>query len=105
MNLAGIVAAILAVFGAGLPASAAGVYLSGTNGYNVAGPGCGQTLPASFSFGVVGVTGGRAFSQNSCLASEFAWAMGGTGAPSLYMNLNAPIGSTASNGMTGPRGN
>jgi hypothetical protein len=88
-----------------VPVSAAGSYPAGTTGYNVAVPACGQTLPATFSFGIVGVTGGRSFNHSSCLAAEYGWAKGGSAAPSLYMNLNAPIGSTASNGMTGPRGN
>lgn len=56
-------------------------------------------------FGIVGVTGGRAFSQNACLPAEFQWAKGASIAPSLYMNLNTAIGTTADKGATGPAGN
>jgi hypothetical protein len=87
---------------------AAGIYTGGTYGNDISYPQCGSST-SSFprnSFGIVGVTGGRAFTDNSCLATEFSWAstLSSTLA-SLYMNLNSPIGSTASKGMTGPYGN
>jgi len=49
------------------------------------------SLPA---FGIVGVTGGRPFSANPCLARQFAWALTSTSATqprvSLYMNTANP---------------
>lgn len=56
-----------------------------------------------FSFGVVGVSGGKAFTQNGRLASEYAWTHFGTVAPTLYMNLNAPYGSTAAGNTAAPK--
>lgn len=89
----------------GTHALAATYYPSGSSGYDVSYPN-GTALPTgSYAFGIVGVTGGRAFTNNSYLAGQFVWAKSGTGAaPSLYMNLNAPVGSTASEGQSGPYG-
>lgn len=50
------------------------------------------------------MTGGRAFSQNSCLAAEYTWAAQASAAPTLYMNLNYAVGTTAPNGTSGPYG-
>jgi hypothetical protein len=77
-------------------------YPSGATGYDIGTPGCGSS-PAGL-FGVVQVTGGRAFYHNPCLSRQFADAAGRPYAPSLYMNLNAPAGTTAGNGMSGPKG-
>lgn len=69
---------------------AAGMYPSGATGYDISWPQCGGAYPATpFGFGIVGVADGRAYTQNLCLASEYAWAKNGTSAaPSVYMNLN-----------------
>lgn len=87
---------------------AAGMYAQGETGYDISWPQCGATYPSqSYSFGIVGVTDGRAFTLNPCLASEYTWAQGGSSATSpvaLYMNLNYPSGSTAREGATGPYG-
>jgi hypothetical protein len=86
-------------------ALASGFSIAGIGGNDISYPQCKVTsYPLSAAFGVVGVTGGRAFRYNSCLAREFAWAAELSMPPSLYMNLNAPIGPTASKGMTGPYG-
>lgn len=76
-------------------------YTAGSNGYDVSYPNCGGSLPGPGTFGIVGATGGRAFEANPCLGTELDWA---PAPPSLYMNLNDPIGRTASNGNTGPAG-
>jgi hypothetical protein len=101
-----LAAALLALLGVGM-AFAAGIYPASSTGYDVSYPQCGEAYPAlPFAFGIVGVTSGRAFSQNSCLAGEYAWATKqGTIAAALYMNLNYPVGTTASEGMSGPAGN
>lgn len=64
-------------------AQAADPYTPGTTGYDVSYPNCGAT-PAG-AFGIVGVNGGRAFTTNSCFASEYA-AAAGTGSASAYIN-------------------
>ena len=74
-----------------------------TSGYDVSWPQCGKTLPASHAFGVAGVSNGLAFSDNPCLASEYAWAVGAPGAPAFYMNTANP-GAVSSHWTTpGPR--
>lgn len=101
---AGLAFCLLALAGSA-DVLASGIYSGGSTGYDVSYPQCGGTPPAPYAFGIVGVTGGRAFSQNGCLASEYVWAAAASStAPSLYMNLNYPIGTTASQGMSGPKG-
>jgi hypothetical protein len=87
---------------AGAPAALAAGGYSGS-GNDISWPQCGGQFPSGGSFGIVGVTGGRAFTQNACLAAELQWA-GGTGNASVYMNLNYAAGSSASNGASGPYG-
>jgi hypothetical protein len=82
-----------------------GIYKGGTTGNDISWPQCGTSSFPQNSFGIVGVTGGRAFTENPCLSQEFVWAHGLSTPASLYMNLNSPIGSTASRGKTGPYGN
>jgi hypothetical protein len=82
-----------------------GIYTGGTKGNDISWPQCGTSSFPQNSFGIVGVTGGRAFTENPCLSQEFVWAHALSTPASLYMNLNSPIGSTASKGMTGPYGN
>lgn len=88
-------------------AYAAGAYAAGESGYDISWPQCGGAYPAaSYGFGIVGATDGRAFTLNPCLGSEYAWAQASVNPTqaSLYMNLNYPAGSTATQGQTGPYG-
>lgn len=51
----------------------------------------------AFGFAVIGVNAGKSFTHNQRLASEFSWAhFASAAAPTLYLNVNAPYGSTAS---------
>ena len=77
-------AAVLAV-GVGTTAVALGRY-----GNDISWPQCGGAFPAKAGFGIVGVTGGRPYTQNSCLAAEWQWALSNKGAPAYYMNLANP---------------
>src|SRR5579859_7134959 len=80
-------------------------YTSSQVGNDISYPQCSANNSPQNAFGIVGVTGGRAFTGNACLSKEFTWASTLTSPRSLYMNLNIPIGLTASQGMTGPYGN
>lgn len=96
---------LLVLFGP-TSALAFGAYTGGTTGYDVSSPQCTNQYPSlPYSFGIVGVTSGRAFTQNPCISSEFAWAKNGSTPPSLYINLSYIIGTTSSYGMSGPAGN
>lgn len=86
-------------------------YAHGSVGYDISFPACGDPPPpptssngAPYRFAVVGVNGGRAFETNPCFAAEYASAVGQGLLVSFYMNINAPIGSTAANGDNGPKG-
>lgn len=56
-----------------------------------------------FSFGIVGVSGGKAFVHNDRLTSEYSWARFGAIAPTVYMNLNAPYGTTVVGHINDPK--
>ena len=99
-----VVATVLVVRLFPQPHSTAYAYPTGGSGYDVSFPQCGAALPETGDFGVVGATGGRAFTENPCISSEFQWAESASRAPTFYMNLNFPSGSTASEGVTGPAG-
>lgn len=71
-------------------ASAAPAAAVGAVGYDVSTPQCGRSLPESGAFGIVGVNGGRAFTENPCFASEYAWAKRRPAAPGVYLNTGNP---------------
>ncbi len=60
-------------------------------GFDVSFPQCGQALPTSPGFGIVGVNNGHGFSTNPCLAFELVWAQdAANAAPSFYLNTQNP---------------
>ena len=90
-------AAILS-FGIGSSAPtalAAGPYQSSNMGYDVSFNISWPSPEPSFGFEVVGVSHGKAFTHNDKLPQQYRLAQFGTSLPTFYMNLNAPIGSTA----------
>jgi len=65
--------------------------LTSSHGYDISWPQCGSSYPTvDVAFGIVGVTGGKAFTTNPCLSDEAAWSQSGGHAAGVYMNLNAP---------------
>lgn len=82
-----------------------GIYTGDTYGNDFSYPQCNLISFPQQTFNIVGVTSGRAFQHNQCFNSEYLWTTGLATTGSVYMNLNAPIGTTASKGMTGPFGN
>ncbi len=87
---------ILGVLSLGATAFAEPSYPAGTTGTDVSFVQCGLHLPVVLDFAVVGVSAGRAFTRNPCLAGLVAWASDAAYPPAVYMNLNAPTGSSAS---------
>ncbi len=79
-------------------------YPAGGRGHDISFPQCNRPLPHIEAFAVIGVTGGRPFTNNPCLFNEYAWATLAPTAPSLYMNVSGAFGSTADRGNTGPAG-
>ena len=83
-------------------AFAYGIFESGQTGYDISFPqGSISSLPFSCDFHVVGVTKGRAYTDNSYLSSQVTLVNGNP--LSLYMNLNAPIGSTVNGNTSTPK--
>lgn len=64
---------------------------------------CSSSLPQAGSFGIVGATAGIAWSSNSCLSFEYAWASGRAGAPGFYMNTANPGPASTHWNLGGPR--
>ena len=83
------------------PSSGTTRYPSGSTGYDISWPQCGQSYPPKpYTVAVVGVNDGQAFTTNPCLGSEASWA--GTGL-NLYININSPS-SVDDTDRSGPAG-
>lgn len=82
---------------------ASGIYPASNIGYDISF----NTVSypsTNFNFAIIGVTRGKAFRYNTRLISEFSWAhIGSATAPTLYMNLNAPYGSTVAGHISAPK--
>ena len=79
----------------GLPAAPASAAPS-AGGADVSHPQCGTSLPTGQSWGVVGVNGGLATTENPCLAEQLSWAAQSSGTvpeqprAQLYLNTANP---------------
>ncbi|HEX3541199.1 MAG TPA: hypothetical protein VHT75_12255 [Acidimicrobiales bacterium] len=72
-------------------------------GYDISWPQCGTSYPTNPAFGIVGASNGLAYSDNPCLASEYAWAAMAARAPAFYVNTADP-GSQSTHWTTpGPK--
>jgi hypothetical protein len=71
-------------------ARAATAPAAGAIGHDISWPQCGTSAPGDGSFGIVGVTDGRAWSANPCLASQSRWAATYPRGGDLYMNTANP---------------
>lgn len=80
-------------------AAALGPYTSGSVGADVSWPNCSARQPNKTDFGVVGVTGGKGFSPNSCLAKQVGWFKN----PTLYVNTGYPGVSYSSQYQNSPK--
>ncbi|MCW2779115.1 MAG: N-acetylmuramoyl-L-alanine amidase family 2, partial [Frankiales bacterium] len=73
-----------------------GWYGPAGTGFDVSWPQCTSagattaTTPSGGGFAMVGVTRGRPFTDNECLAAEWSWASSLPGEPAAYLNLDAP---------------
>src|SRR6185295_18639642 len=90
-RMGGRVVAIGAGFATEKPEQPVTVALSASIGFDISWPQCGKPVPAQpYGFGIVGVTGGRAFTTNPCLGDQVAWASAGGAGAGVYINLNSP---------------
>jgi len=79
------------------PLSSGGQPIGGTSvvGNDISYPQCGGRLPSGQAFGIVGVNGGLANTNNPCFTTQLAWAQTSTGLASqpkaaLYVNTANP---------------
>lgn len=88
LKLSAVLSILLAVFlvWSASPASAQGIYNSGSVGNDVSWPNCSAKPPTKAVFGIVGVTGGKPFSNSPCLANQAKWFTN----TSLYANAAYP---------------
>jgi hypothetical protein len=92
-----------AATGAGKPGGPGGGNAK-LRGYDISYPQCGGAYPTNVAFAIVGVNGGRVFSQNPCLADQLRW--GGGAAAEVYINTGNPgpeLSSFWPVGQTSPR--
>jgi hypothetical protein len=82
---AAAVAAVVGVVLAPASAQALGQYGSGDSGVDISYPSCSSPVPADTQFGIVGVSGGRVYTDNACAKTEAA-ALAYTGNVSIYVN-------------------
>ncbi|MDQ2826326.1 MAG: hypothetical protein M3Y04_05125, partial [Actinomycetota bacterium] len=86
-----IAALIMTVLtGLGLVSPPAKFIARGSIGLDVSYPQCGLPQPGGSAFGIVGVNGGKPFTANRCLASEYTWADKTPGGAQFYMNTANP---------------
>ena len=80
---------------------------SASVGLDISWPQCKSGIPTPAvgrTITIIGVTGGKAFTQNPCFATEYRWTVDQGHVPAFYMNLDAPSKPTAGRGRTGPQG-
>jgi hypothetical protein len=82
-SVAGVVVTATAVVGAGIAKA------STANGYDVSWPQCGKALPVDGDFRIVGVSGGKPYEDNPCLAAQYQWAVASPDV-GFYMNTANP---------------
>lgn len=73
-------------------ATAASMAKPGSIGHDISHPQCtaGTAPPTGGAFGIVGVTGGRAFTANPCLAEHYKWADDLAHTAGVYLNTGNP---------------
>jgi hypothetical protein len=73
-------------------------------GHDISWPQCDGPYPApGYGHGIVGVTGGRPFTRNRCLASQWEWARSHGSGASVYVNIASPYYGEAAS-LHGPAG-
>jgi hypothetical protein len=72
-------------------------------GYDISWPQCGGAFPSNPVFGIVGVSDGRPYFDNPCLASEYTWARNAPRSPGLYMSTADPGAQSVHWSTPGPK--
>ncbi|HVM54670.1 MAG TPA: hypothetical protein VM262_15900 [Acidimicrobiales bacterium] len=65
--------------------------LRGRFGHDISWPQCDKDYPRpGYAYGIIGVTGGRPFRANRCLADQWQWALANGSGAGVYVNVAAP---------------
>jgi len=102
-QVAALIMTILTGLGLVSPSAPPTFIAQGSIGQDVSYPQCSRAYPAPGAFGIVGVSGGKPYTANPCLASLFSWARTTRGGASFYMNTANPGPSTPSVNWYGQR--
>ncbi len=97
--------AVAAVLGAALVAvSPAADAAAGLHGYDISWPQCPSTTPPDGDFVIIGLTDGKAFTTNPCLAAQRTWSLSHTTNPAhAYTWANYPTSAQLTRyGASGP---
>lgn len=88
---AAVVLAVALASAAGIQAAEAAPRFApaGSIGHDVSYPQCGKSLPVG-AFGIVGVNGGKTFSKNPCLDTQYDWARSLPNQAMVYLNTGNP---------------
>jgi hypothetical protein len=85
-----VVGAVVAAALVPAAANASGPYPSGSTGIDISYPSCSRVVPPNEPFGIVGVGGGRVYTDNGCAASQAEQLRN----VSLYINTGLYTGGT-----------
>ncbi len=67
---------------------ASSAYHHNITGYDISYPQCGKDYPENPAHAVIGINGGRPFTDNPCFAHQYEWALENYAKPAVYMNLS-----------------
>jgi hypothetical protein len=90
LAIATVLSAVVATALLPVAAEASGQYPTGRTGIDISYPSCSRAIPANEPFGIVGVNGGRVYTDNPCAAAE-AHAFKNV---SIYVNTGLYTGGT-----------
>jgi hypothetical protein len=81
---------------------ASSAYHHNVTGFDISYPQCDKEYPPDPAFAVIGVNGGRPFTDNPCFLHQYTWAQEQYAKPAVYMNLSYISPKNRENAFNGP---